>query len=138
MPTLSDYSIWPPRPVDVPLALKRAGDEVEFTLSGLMIRAIFVPGHSFNSVIYVMELDGKRVAFTGDIGFDNQQEILHRCWGNVVKAKAVTDAVRTKLLPLNPDFVFRGHGAKRDGTAWLEDLVKRSDEAIRKAESGKK
>jgi glyoxylase-like metal-dependent hydrolase (beta-lactamase superfamily II) len=138
MPMLSDYGVWAPRPVDRPLPLKRAGDETEITLGGLKVRAIFVPGHSFDSVIYALELQGKRVVFTGDIGFDNQQEILHRCWGDVDKAKAVVEVVRTKVLPFKPDFVFRGHSAKADGTAFLEDLVKRSQEAISKAESEKK
>jgi glyoxylase-like metal-dependent hydrolase (beta-lactamase superfamily II) len=138
MPMLSDYGVWAPRPVDRPLPLKRAGDETEITLGSLKVRAIFVPGHSFDSVIYALELQGKRVVFTGDIGFDNQQEILHRCWGDVEKAKVVTEVVRTKVLPFKPDFVFRGHSAKADGTAFLEDLVRRSQEAISKAESDKK
>jgi glyoxylase-like metal-dependent hydrolase (beta-lactamase superfamily II) len=137
MPMLSDYGVWAPRPVDVPLPLKRAGDTTEIALGNLKVKAIFVPGHSFDSVIYALELDGKRVVFTGDIGFDNQQEILHRCWGDVEKAKLVTEVVRTQVIPFKPDFVFRGHSAKRDGTAWLEDLVKRSQEAIR-MESDKK
>jgi glyoxylase-like metal-dependent hydrolase (beta-lactamase superfamily II) len=138
MPMLSDYGVWAPRPVDRPLPLKRAGDETEITLGSLKVRAIFVPGHSFDSVIYALELQGKRVVFTGDIGFDNQQEILHRCWGDIEKAKVVTEVVRTKVLPFKPDFVFRGHSAKADGTAFLEDLVKCSQEAIAKAESEKK
>lgn len=134
MPMLSDYGVWPPRPVDQPLPLKRAGDEAVVTLGDLKIRAIFVPGHSFDSVIYAMELAGKRVVFTGDIGFDNQ-DILHRCWGDVEKARAVTEVVRGKVIPFRPDFVFRGHGAKRDGTAFLEELVRRSQEAIRQVEN---
>lgn len=137
MPMLTDYGVWVPRPVDVPLPLKRAGDETTIALGDLKVRAIFVPGHSFDSVIYALDLDGKRVVFTGDIGFDNQ-DILHRCWGDVGKAKAVTEAVRTKVLPFKPDFVFRGHGAKREGLTFLGDLVKRSQESIRQAESGKK
>ena len=132
MPTLTDYGVWPPRPVDVSLSLKRPGDEAEITLDDLKVRAIFVPGHSFDSVIYAMEIGGKRVVFTGDIGFDNQ-DILHRCWGDVEKAQSVTEIVRAKVLPFKPDFVFRGHGAKREGTAFLEDLVMRSRQAIRKA-----
>jgi len=138
MPMLTDYGVWVPRPVDRPLPLKRAGDETEIMLGSLKVRAIFVPGHSYDSVVYAMELEGKRVVFTGDIGFDNQQDIVHRCWGDVEKGKAVTEVVRTKVLSFKPDFIFRGHGAKRDGMAWLEDLVNRSQESIRKAESGKK
>ncbi|OAI46315.1 hypothetical protein AYO44_11480 [Planctomycetaceae bacterium SCGC AG-212-F19] len=138
MPMLTDYGVWAPRPVDRPLALKRAGDQTDIALGDLKVRAIFVPGHSFDSVLYFMELNGKRVLFTGDIGFDNQQEILHRCWGDIAKAKEVVEVVRTKVLPLKPDYVFRGHSAKMDGTAWLEDLVKRSQAAIAQAEKGTK
>jgi len=137
MPTLSDYGVWPPRPVDQPLPLKRAGDETSITLDGLKVRAIFVPGHSFDSVLYAMELEGKRVVFTGDIGFD-RQDILHRCWGDVDKARQVLEVVRTKVLPFKPDFVFRGHGARHDGMAFLEELVKQTQESIRKAEREKK
>jgi glutamine cyclotransferase len=39
MPMLTDYGVWCPRPVDHPLALKRAGDEVHITLDGLKVRA---------------------------------------------------------------------------------------------------
>jgi glyoxylase-like metal-dependent hydrolase (beta-lactamase superfamily II) len=135
MPTLSDYGVWPPRPVDLPLRLRRAGDEAEVTLAGLKVRAIFVPGHSFDSVLYAVELEGKRVLFTGDIGFD-RQDILHRCWGDVEKARLVTEVVQKRILPWKPDFVFRGHGATADGAAFLKDLVNRSQESIRLAEKG--
>jgi glyoxylase-like metal-dependent hydrolase (beta-lactamase superfamily II) len=132
MPTLTDYGVWVPRPVDVPLALKRAGDEADFALEGLRIRAVFVPGHSYDSAVYLLDLGGKRVAFTGDLGFKGQ-DILHRCWGDAEKAAAVTEAIRTKVLEFRPDVVFTGHDAHREGTAFLEDLVARSLESIRKA-----
>ena len=77
MPTWSDYSVWAPAQIDQPLPLKRAGDETEFVLCGLRIKAIFVPGHSFDSVLYVMDFNGKRVVFTGDIGFEGVSNILH-------------------------------------------------------------
>lgn len=132
MPTLTDYGVWVPRPVDVPLPLKRAGDESEFRAGGVRVRSVFVPGHSFDSAVYLLELGGKRVAFTGDMGFATQ-DILHRCWGDAEKAAAVTDVVRTKLIPFKPDFVFTGHSSHRDGTAFLEGLAERSEESIRKA-----
>lgn len=134
MPTVSDYGVWVPRPVDVPLPLKRVGDETETTVEGLKVRAVFVPGHSYDSVIYLMELGGKRVAFTGDLGFEGQ-DILHRCWGDADKAAAVTEVVRAKALAFRPDVVFTGHNAQRDGTAFLEKLVAASEESIRKARS---
>src|SRR5262249_29166772 len=129
-PTWSDYSIWPPLRIDRPLALKKVGDEVEFTLSGLPIKAIFLPGHSFDLVLYTMEFDGKRVLFTGDLGFDGVADILHRCWGDREKAAAVVRVLNKQVLPLKPDHVFTGHGPRRDGTAWLEDLLRRTSESL--------
>jgi glyoxylase-like metal-dependent hydrolase (beta-lactamase superfamily II) len=134
MPTVSDYGVWVPRPVDVPLPLQRVGDETEAVVEGLKIRAVFVPGHSYDSVIYLMELDGKRVVFTGDIGFESQ-DILHRSWGDVDKAAAVTEVVRTRVLEFRPDVVFTGHDAHGDGAGYIEKLVAHSEEAIRKARS---
>jgi glyoxylase-like metal-dependent hydrolase (beta-lactamase superfamily II) len=130
MPTWSDYSIWVPAPIDRPLPLKRAGDETEVELCGLRIKAIFVPGHSFDSVIYTMELNGKRVVFTGDIGFEGGSHILHRCWGDREKAAVTAKIVRTKVLSLKPDHVLTGHGPRPKGTAFLEDLLKRTESAL--------
>jgi glyoxylase-like metal-dependent hydrolase (beta-lactamase superfamily II) len=130
IPTWSDYSVWPPVQIDRPLPLQKAGDEAEFTLSGLRVKAVFVPGHSFDSVLYLMELDGKRVLFTGDLGFEGASDILHRCWGDREKAAAVVKVVRKQVLPWKPDHVFTGHGPRRDGTAWLEDLLRRTNDAL--------
>jgi glyoxylase-like metal-dependent hydrolase (beta-lactamase superfamily II) len=132
MPTWSDYSIWVPAPIDVPLPLKRAGDEKEVTLCGLRIKAIFVPGHSFDSVLYALELDGKRILFTGDLGFEGGSHILHRCWGDADKALAVSRVVRNQALPFRPDHVLTGHGPRPEGTAFLEDLLKRTRAALGK------
>jgi glyoxylase-like metal-dependent hydrolase (beta-lactamase superfamily II) len=122
---------WPPCRIDQPLPLARVGDEAEFTLSGQRIRAVFVPGHSFDLVTYLMDFGGKRIAFTGDLGFMNQ-DILHRCWGDREKAAQVVRTIRDKVLPFQPDYVFTGHGAHKDGTAFLEGLVQRTEEALRK------
>jgi glyoxylase-like metal-dependent hydrolase (beta-lactamase superfamily II) len=105
------------------------------TVDGLEPRAVFVPGHSYDSVIYLTELAGKRVAFTGDLGF-KCQDILHRCWGDVDKAAAVTEVVRTKVLSFRPHVVFTGHYAHEDGMAFLEELVAQSEASIRTARDG--
>jgi glyoxylase-like metal-dependent hydrolase (beta-lactamase superfamily II) len=130
MPTWSDYSIWAPSRIDVPLPLARIGDETEVTLCGLKVRALFVPGHSFDATLYLMELNGKRVAFTGDIGFENESNILHRCWGDPVKAAMVVQVVREKLLSFKPDYVFTGHGPRQPGTAFIEGLLERTEAAL--------
>jgi glyoxylase-like metal-dependent hydrolase (beta-lactamase superfamily II) len=133
MPMLTDYGVWVPRPVDHPLLLEKAGDEIEFEVANQIVRAIFVPGHSMDSVIYLMELNGRRVAFTGDLGFQAPSDILHRCWTDVDHAAEVVEIVKSKVLPFRPEVVFTGHGGRPEGTAFLEDLVARSEESIRKA-----
>ena len=135
MPMLTDYGIFPPRPLDVPLPLTRVGDETEFTVSGQKFRALFVPGHSFDLTVYMTELGGQRVAFTGDLGFERESDILHRCWGDADKARLVVKAIRDKLLAWKPDVVFTGHGVRPNGTAWVEDLLRRSEESLAKGNS---
>jgi glyoxylase-like metal-dependent hydrolase (beta-lactamase superfamily II) len=130
MPMLTDNGIYPPRPLDVPLPLTRVGDETDFEVSGLKFHAYFVPGHSFDLTIYTTELGGKRIAFTGDLGFENQ-DILHRCWGDAEKARPVLGAIRDKLLPWNPDIVFTGHGVRTNGSQFLSTLVRQTESALR-------
>jgi glyoxylase-like metal-dependent hydrolase (beta-lactamase superfamily II) len=126
MPMLTDYGIYPPRPVDMPLPLARAGDETDFDASGVKFHALFVPGHSFDHTIYTTVLGAKRIAFTGDLGFENQ-DILHRCWGDANKARAVLQVVREKLLPWRPDIVFTGHGVRPNGMEFLLQLVRQTE-----------
>jgi glyoxylase-like metal-dependent hydrolase (beta-lactamase superfamily II) len=130
MPMLTDYGIFPPCPVDVPLPLTRVGDETEFEAAGLKFGALFVPGHSFDLTIYKVELAGRRVAFTGDLGFEAPSDIVHRCWGDADKARAVVAVIRDQLLPWKPDVVFTGHGVRPFGLAFLNDLVRRTDETL--------
>jgi glyoxylase-like metal-dependent hydrolase (beta-lactamase superfamily II) len=129
MPMLTDYGIYPPRPLDRPLPLLQVGDETDFELSGLKFHALFVPGHSFDLTIYTTELGGKRVAFTGDLGFENQ-DILHRCWGDADKARRVAQVVRDKLLPWRPDVVFTGHGVRTNGLEFLTTLVRATEASL--------
>jgi glyoxylase-like metal-dependent hydrolase (beta-lactamase superfamily II) len=129
MPMLSDYGIYPPRPVDLPLPLARAGDEAEFEVSGLKFNALFVPGHSFDLTIYATELGGKRIAFTGDLGFEGQ-DMLHRSWGDAEKARRVLEVIRNKLVPWGPDVIFTGHGVRQNGMQFLADLVQQTEVSL--------
>lgn len=130
MPMFTDYGIYPPRPVDLPLPLAQVGDETDFEVAGQKFHALFVPGHSFDLTIYTTTLAGKRIAFTGDLGFETNIDIVHRCWGDAEKAKPIVQALREKLLPWKPDIVFTGHGVRRLGSAWLEDLVQRTEATL--------
>lgn len=135
MPMLTDYGVFPPRPLDVPLPLMRVGDETEFTVSGQKFRAFFVPGHSFDLTVYMTELGGQRVAFTGDLGFERESDIVHRCWGDAEKARPVIKAIRDRLLAWKPDVVFTGHGVRPNGTEWVADLLRRSEDSLTKPQT---
>jgi glyoxylase-like metal-dependent hydrolase (beta-lactamase superfamily II) len=137
MPTWSDYNLWVPCLIDEPLPLQRVGDEAEVTLCGVKIKAIFAPGHSPDSVVYAMELNGRRVIFTGDIAFDDRRpglplgsNILHRCWGDWDKAARVIRVIETQVLPLQPEFCFTGHAAYPDATAAWGRILEASRAAL--------
>jgi hypothetical protein len=40
--------------------------------------------------------------------------------------------VRNQALPFQPDYVFTGHDAQKHGTAFMEDLLNRTDAALAK------
>lgn len=130
MPMLTDYGIFPPRPLDVPLSLVDTGDEVTFEAAGLNFGAVFVPGHTFDLTVYKVELGKKRIAFTGDLGFQAPADILHRCWGDADKARAVAKIIREKVLAWKPDIVFTGHGVRLNGLEFLTDLVERTEASL--------
>jgi len=67
-------------------------------------------------------------------------ELLRRCWGDAEKTRPVVKAIREKLLAWKPDVIFTGHGVRTNGTEWLEDLLRRSEESLAKAaaQAGKK
>jgi glyoxylase-like metal-dependent hydrolase (beta-lactamase superfamily II) len=138
MPMLTDYGIFPPRPLDLPLPLAGTGDETEFEVSGIKFRALLVPGHSFDLAVYMTELGGRRVAFTGDLGFREPSDILHRSWGDAGKARAVVNVIKEKLLPWNPEVIFTGHDAHANGMEFITDLVRRSEDSLAKATATEK
>jgi glyoxylase-like metal-dependent hydrolase (beta-lactamase superfamily II) len=137
VPQWSGYGVSVPCPIDHPLPLRRAGDEAQITLCGVSIKAIFVPGHSVDSVVYFMELNGRRVIFTGDIAFDDRRpgmplgsNILHRCWADREKATAVIRVIEENVLPLRPEFEFKGHASNRDPAASWRNILDVSRKAL--------
>jgi glyoxylase-like metal-dependent hydrolase (beta-lactamase superfamily II) len=135
VPTLNHYGIWIPCTIDRPLPLARPGDTTHFTLDGLYIQAIFIPGHSVDAVVYVLNLDGRRVFLTGDIGFHGNNNILNRCWGDVPKASRVMKILREQILPLRPEIVFTGHDQHSNGIEYWQKILRSTEEAIRKSEA---
>jgi glyoxylase-like metal-dependent hydrolase (beta-lactamase superfamily II) len=131
------YGVSVPIPIDRPLPLRRAGDEAEITLCGVRIKAIFAPGHSIDSVVYFIDLNGRRVIFTGDIAFDDRRagmplgsNILHRCWADRDKAAAVVRVIEDKVLPLRPEFEFKGHASNRDPAAAWRNILDATHKAL--------
>ncbi len=115
--------------LDVALPLEAAGDETDFELSGLKFHALFVPGHSFDHTVYMTELNGRRIAFSADLGFENQ-DILNRCWGDAEKARTIVQVIRDRLVPWHPDVVFTGHGVRPDGTGFLTELIRHTEASL--------
>ncbi|MCR4414706.1 MAG: MBL fold metallo-hydrolase [Thermoguttaceae bacterium] len=135
IPTMNHYGIWVPCAIDMPLPLARPGDTTSFSLDGIDIQAIFAPGHSFDTVVYVMELGGKRIILAGDIAFHGANHILDRCWGDVPKARTVIKILREQVLPLKPQIVISGHDARENATEYWQEILRVSEEAVRKAET---
>lgn len=136
MPVYSHYSIWVPCPVDVPLPLQRPGDETEIMLCGVRVKAILLPGHAVDGVVYAMDLDGVRVAFTGDVAHADGggSNIYNRCWNDLEQAKRAVRLWREKVLPLEPRCLFAGHRVYRDGPAAVREILKDAEAAIAAAE----
>ena len=138
IPTLNHYGIWVPCAIDQLLPLARPGDTMRFTLDGLEIQAIFAPGHSFDTVVCVLNLAGQRVFLTGDIGFHGDNHILNRCWGDEPNARSVMKILREQVLPLKPEFVLTGHDEHTNGIAFWEGVLRASEDALRNAENRRK
>jgi glyoxylase-like metal-dependent hydrolase (beta-lactamase superfamily II) len=101
------------------------------------VKAFFAPGHSPDAVVYAMELNGRRVIFTGDIAFDDRRQgmplgsnILHRCWGDRDNAARVIKVIETQVLPLRPEFCFTGHAAYPDAPAAWRRILEASRAAL--------
>ena len=91
--------------------------------------------NSFDAVVYVLNLGGRRVFLTGDIGFHGNSHILNRCWGDVPKARKVMEILRERILPLKPEIVFTGHDEHSNGIEYWQDILRSTEEAMRKAKA---
>ena len=78
--------------------------ETTFSISGMEVRAIPVPGHSDDSVIYIIE----NMLFTGDTlmaGYTGQTAGLS-------EQKAMTALIRRKIFGLDGEYLLLpGHGS---------------------------
>lgn len=103
IPGGTGYGFHPPVPVDIVLA----GD-TDLELAGLKVRAVRLAGHTYGSMGYAFEKEGKTYVATGDVimpggtlGYSGSLDF---------SAEDVLDSLK-KLDALDPDVVLGGHGS---------------------------
>ena len=96
-----DYTFTPCNP-DVELA----GGET-FTFGEVTVQAIHTPGHSSGSTCYLVETEGKRCLFSGDVVLHNGLLLFLNCLGSTMEGYR---ASLPKLAGLDVDMLMPGHG----------------------------
>ena len=93
------------------------------------IKAILTPGHSTDSTCYLLEKDGKKILFTGDVVNIGGKFILLNCYG--FSLKAYRENIN-KLSGLDIDMIFPGHGvyALKDGQSHIDMLISAFDKLL--------
>ena len=82
-------------------------DGETFTIAGVEIKALNVIGHSYDSICYLMELDGRKCLFSGDVIFEGGViGLLNYPMSNLEDYHVGLP----KLKGLGVDSLFPGHG----------------------------
>lgn len=115
IPLNTGYGLHPPVPTDI-----RISKDTELDLAGVKVRAVKIPGHTFGSMAWHFEKDGKTFVAFGDL-------IMPRGvlgYSGSVNFSA-TDALASlrKLQALKPDLVLPGHGAIEGPEKYLGDGI---------------
>ncbi len=97
-------------------------DEEIKKIGSCSIKAILTPGHSTDSTCYLLEKNGKKILFTGDVVNIGGKFILLNCYG--FSLKTYRENIK-KLSGLDVDMIFPGHGvyALKDGQAHIDMLI---------------
>jgi len=113
-----------------------AEDNQEFTLGKTKIRVIHTPGHTMESVCYLLiNEEGKEEAiFTGDtlfIGDVGRPDLAQKVIKDLTQEKLAAhlyDSLRNKLMPLSDDLiVYPAHGA---GSACGKNMSKETSDTL--------
>ncbi|HEY3322828.1 MAG TPA: FG-GAP-like repeat-containing protein [Planctomycetota bacterium] len=102
MPGGTGYGFHPPQPVDIVIH-----EDKDLDLAGLKVRAIRLPGHTYGSMGYLFEEDGKTYVATGDLIMPGG--VLGYSGSLDFSAQDVLSSLR-KLAAIKPDVVLGGHG----------------------------
>jgi glyoxylase-like metal-dependent hydrolase (beta-lactamase superfamily II) len=103
------------------------GETIVF--GNLKIRCLLVPGHSTDSMCYLVEKDGKKILFTGDVVNHGGKIILLNCYG--FSLKDYRENIK-KLSGLSVDMFFPGHGvfSLENGQSHIDILVNAFDRLL--------
>ena len=114
-----------------------AGSVLEYRtqqVGGLDVYVLPTPGHTLGSVSYLVELDGRRLAFTGDLVYGDGQvwSLAATQWTySGVEGWASTIISASTLLERRPDVLLPSHGEPiEDPEASLGSLAERMQRLI--------
>lgn len=104
-------------------------DGETITLGNSSIKAIHTPGHSSDSISYLLEKAGHRSLFTGDVVNHGGRMVLLNCEG--FDLKAYRENIK-KLSNLNVDMLFPGHGVftLKNGQSHIDILIDAFDKLL--------
>jgi len=103
IPAATGYGFHPPVPVDIVLT-----EDKELDLAGLKVKAMRLQGHTFGSMGYAFEQQGKAYVAIGDLIMPGG--VLGYSGSLDFRAENVLGSLK-KLALLNPDVVLGGHGS---------------------------
>jgi hypothetical protein len=102
IPTNTGYGFHPPVPTDIKIT-----KDTELDLAGLKVRAIRIPGHTYGSMAWQFEKDGKSFVAFGDLIMP--KGVLGYSGSINFSARDALSSLR-KLQALKPEVVLPGHG----------------------------
>jgi len=103
IPAATGYGFHPPVPVDIALT-----EDKELDLAGLKVKAMHLSGHTFGSMGYAFDKEGRTYVATGDVIMPGG--VLGYSGSMDFRAEDVLDSLK-KLAALKPDMVLGGHGS---------------------------
>lgn len=109
-------------------------DGEAFAVSGIELRPTFTPGHTPDSMLLVVEMDGRRAGFCGDVCFgpDGRGELGGVGWLCVLWESNLRHyrASLASMLDMNLDVLLPGHGFILDGADKVREVISASLDTV--------
>ena len=133
---LVGYHLHGPRYAFTPFAVDHAIEDGErFDLEGVAVEAHFLPGHTPDSTLLVIEHAGRRVGFCGDVAFGDKPDGITRLgFLSTLWLSNLDDYVASleRLASVPLDVLLPGHGAVVAGRAQIRSAIGRALVAARR------